>query len=84
MDNVNRIKGISYGFFLYSIIIFVTGLVLKLLFIGGFSIGGLNSIKMNINASIPFWPIVCGIILLGIAEIFSCGLKLQQDNNSIL
>ena len=45
---------------------------------------GLNGIKMNINASIPFWPIVCGILLLGIAEIFSYGLKLQQDNNSMV
>jgi hypothetical protein len=84
IDNVYRIKRISYSFFIYSIIVFATGMVLKLLFVQSFLTSGLNGIKMNINVSIPFWPIVCGIFVLGIAEIFSYGLKLQQDNNSIV
>lgn len=84
IDNVYRIKRISYGFFIYSIIIFATGMVLKLMFLQNFSIPGLNGINININAAIPFWPIVCGILVLGISEIFSYGLKLQEDNNSIV
>ena len=84
IENIYIIKRISYCLFLYSIIIFTLGVILKLLFIHNFSIAGINGINININASIQFWPIVCGIFVLGFAEIFSYGLKLQQDNNSIV
>jgi len=84
MENIYRMKRISYSFFLYSIIIFATGVILKLLFIQNSSIASFNGIQININASIPSWSIVCGIFLLGFAEIFSYGVKLQQDNNSII
>lgn len=84
MDNVHRLRHISYSFFLYSAFIFVSGLLLKQLFSQEFLLPGTDHMKLLIRASIPFWPILCGIFAMGIAEIFHYGLKLQQDNDSIV
>jgi hypothetical protein len=83
-SNVKKIKNVSYAFFLYSIITFTTGLILKIIISKNYDVAGLSGITLEINTQIPFWAIVCGLFILGIAEIFSFGLKLQQDNDSIV
>ncbi|WP_054942584.1 DUF2975 domain-containing protein [Paenibacillus ihuae] len=84
MNNVYRLRHISYSFFLYSAVILVLGIILKQLFTQDFLLPGTEHLRLHIRASIPFWPILCGIFAMGMAEIFHYGLKLQQDNDSIV
>lgn len=81
---IKKIKCIAYSFFLYSIFEFIISIILKIFFTQDSAVAGLSGIKLQINTELPFWSIVCGIFILAIAEIFNYGLKLQQDNDSII
>jgi hypothetical protein len=83
-STIKKIKGIAFSFFLYSIVAFIISIILKIFFAQDSAVAGLDAIRLQINTEIPFWSIVCGIFILVIAEIFNYGLKLQQDNDSII
>jgi hypothetical protein len=76
--NIRRMKNISFAFFIYSAVIFIAGIIIKLAAVIP------DSKEIGIDASIPLWPILCGFFILAVSEIFNYGFKLQQDNDSIV
>lgn len=82
--NVDRMKRISYSFFIYSILIYATSIILKLLFAKSMPIGEISNVLIQFDTSLPLWPLTFGFLILGIAKVFDYGIRLQQDNDSIV
>ncbi|MFP4662069.1 MAG: DUF2975 domain-containing protein [Halanaerobiales bacterium] len=85
-ENVLRMKSIAYSIFVYAVV----SLVLEVYFISTvdesvFSkISNLEQIEISSRLSIPLWPIVVGVLILILSEIFQYGYELQQDSDAIL
>ncbi|MFP4015591.1 MAG: DUF2975 domain-containing protein [Halanaerobiales bacterium] len=85
-ENVLRMKSIAYSIFIYAIASFI----IEVYFIstvdkGIFNtINSLEQIEISARISIPLWPIVVGVLILILSEIFQYGYELQQDNDAIL
>jgi hypothetical protein len=82
--NIGRMKRISYSLFIYSILTFATSIVLKLVFSKSMPIGEMSNMLIQFDTSLPVWPLMFGFLIFGIAKIFDYGIRLQQDNDSIV
>ena len=83
-ENVGRMKKMSCSFFIYSVLIFTASMILKLVLSKNMPVGNINSIQIQFDTSLPVWPLMFGFLVFGIAKIFDYGIRLQQDNDSIV
>lgn len=83
-ENITRIKNIAYGLYVYSGVVVFTEVFTGMFMKGDIVLKGIEGISITSNVSLPLWPIVCGIVISGIAEIFQHGLNLQKDSDSIV
>lgn len=83
-ENIAKLKKISYYFLSYAIISFtfeiITGSLLSRVDI----FKAVEGVELFTRADIPLMPVICGIIIFGVADIFDYGLKLQEDSDAIL
>lgn len=82
-DNIKRLKYIGYSFFIFAILQFGIWCILSQ-WLSKLKLVGPTNIDMRSKISIPIWPLIVGVIILCIAQFFSYGFKLQQDNDSIV
>lgn len=82
-DNVANIRKIAYYFIAFSIISFLIQACISYLYLDQIAINNSN-IEIYTKISLPLWPILCGVIVVGLSEIFNIGLKIQQDNDTIV
>ncbi|MDP4094996.1 MAG: DUF2975 domain-containing protein [Bacillota bacterium] len=81
--NAGYIRNISYSFFIYAIIDFVIQCIQSIWF-KKIQLTGIHGIDLYYKITFPLWPVLVGFIVLCIAQFFTYGLKLQQDNDSII
>ena len=80
-ESVKIIRDIGFSFLIYAGVSVVIECVSAKLMLGSF----LNSVSdWGIKISLPVLPIAIGAVVLSLGEIFSQGLVLKQDNDSIV
>lgn len=85
--NIETLKHISYSFFISAGLLMAVEAIMSLFFISHNlfeEVNKLEGIEMNQVISIPEWPIIVGVLILILAEIFKHGYQLQQDSDSIV
>lgn len=81
--NIKRIRYIGYSFFAYAVTEFGIECIMSA-WLSKLILTGAESVKLYSKLSLPLWPLLVGVIILCIAQFFSYGFKLQQDNDSIV
>jgi hypothetical protein len=82
-DNVKRIRNIGNAFLIYSLAEFGVQCIMST-WLSKLVLTGVKGIDISSKLSFPIWSLIVGIIILCIAQFFSYGFKLQQDNDSIV
>lgn len=85
--NVKAVKNVAYSLFVYAVIFPLFELVISFMFDSDKVFqyfNQLQGIKVYNTITIQKWPILLGLFILILAEIFRHGMQLQQDSDSIV
>jgi hypothetical protein len=83
LENIKRIRNIGNSFFIYALAEFGVQCIMSA-WLSKLVLTGTKGVDIASNLSFPIWPLIIGLIILCIAQFFSYGFKLQQDNDSIV